>query len=105
MSTTTYKVDSQGRNVIDKGVGAILDYTFDWATWLGSDTIASASVVADADSGVTVGLVTYSPTKVTAWISGGTANKVAHLTCHVATAGTPSRTEERSIYLNLVKSR
>lgn len=62
----------------------VLDYTWNWATWLGDDTIASFLI--SASSGITVGQTAASDTAVTAWLSGGTAETSYTITCRITTA-------------------
>jgi hypothetical protein len=71
-------------STVQKGPTEILDYIFDWKAWLGSDTIASATVT--ADTGLTVVSTTYSTTSVTTWISGGTVDTDYVVTCTIVTA-------------------
>jgi uncharacterized phiE125 gp8 family phage protein len=58
-------------------------FVFDLANRLGTDTIATASVVA---SGVTLGTVAHDATNVTCRLSGGTEGSIALATCTVVTA-------------------
>mgnify|MGYP003491741341 FL=1 len=75
---------------------AVLDYSWDWADWLGADaiashtvTVAAGDVVKDSDS--------RTATAVTAWLSGGTDGTRARVTCHITTAA--GRQDDRTIYL------
>jgi hypothetical protein len=80
-------------NQFVKDPSAVLDYAWDWATWLGVDTIAESTVT--AGSGLTLDSSSNTTTKVTAWLSGGTAGVEYDVTCRVVTAG--GRTDERTI--------
>lgn len=82
-----------------KDPDAILDYQFDWATWLDSDTISSYTITVN---GVTLDSDSNTDTAVTAWISAGTAGAVATVACEIVTAG--GRTDERTIKL-LIENR
>lgn len=73
---------------------AVLDYQFNWATWLDGDTISSYTVTVD---GVTLDSDTNTSTTVTAWLSGGTLGARAYVTCQIVTAS--GRTDERTIKL------
>lgn len=75
---------------------AVLDYTLDWSTWLGDDTIATATW--SVPSGVTLASSSATTTTATAWISGGTVGEAYIATCHVTTVG--GRQDDRSIRLN-----
>ena len=71
------------RNFV-KDPDAVLDYEWDWAAWLGADTLASHPVTAEA--GLTVDTSEAPPTAVTAWLSGGSVGMSYAVTCHVVTA-------------------
>ncbi len=76
-----------------KDPDAVLDYTFNWASWLGTDTIASSTVT--AEDGLTVDSKSQTSTAVTAWLSGGTAKESYSVTCHIVTAA--GREDDRTI--------
>lgn len=81
-----------------KDPSAVLDYEFDWAAWLGSDTISSHTVT--AATGITVASSTATSTAVIAWLSGGTAGQAYTVTNRIVTTG--GRTDERSITLQVI---
>lgn len=76
----------------------VLDYLYDFAPVLGTDTIASATVTA-APAGLTIAPTgkptTNTTTTVTAWVAGGTLGVTYTVTFRVVTAG--GRTIEQSI--------
>lgn len=77
---------------------AILDYEIDWAAWLpAGDTIIAAAWT--ATTGITMDSSTFTDTKATVWLSGGTENATYNLTCHIVTAA--SREDERTIRLTV----
>ncbi len=77
-----------------KDPDAVLDYQWNWATWLPTgDTIASATVT--AETGLTVDSDSNTATVVTAWLSGGTVGESYGVTCRVVTAD--GRTDDRTI--------
>lgn len=76
-----------------KDPDAVLDYDWDWATWLGSDTITSSTMTAEA--GITLDSSSNTTTLATATLSGGTAGKQYEVTNRVVTAG--GRTEDRTL--------
>ena len=79
-----------------KDPDAVLDYQWNWATWLPTgDTIASATVT--AETGLTVDSDSNTATVVTAWLSGGTVGESYDVTCRVVTAD--GRTDDRTITL------
>ena len=86
-----------GRYEIPKDPNAVLDYVFDWTKWLAShtpvDEIASHST---SQVGVTVASSSRSGALVTVWISGGTLNQPASVTCRIVTTG--GRTEDQTLH-------
>ena len=84
-----------------KDPDAVLDYAFDWNTWLASGEIISSRVVT-ADTGLTKVSDSESSGIVTAWLSGGTAGTSYNVACKIVTSD--GRTEERSITV-LVRER
>ena len=55
----------------EKSPASVLDYSFDWSSWLASGQTVSTSTWT-ADSGMTIDSDTKSNTKTTAIVSGGT---------------------------------
>jgi len=76
---------------------AQLDYTINWADWLGSDTISTSTWT--VESGLTEGTKTSTSTTATIWLSGGTAGQTYSVTNRIVTAG--GRTDERTITLKV----
>ena len=84
-------------NYFPKDPAAVLDYEFDWSTWLTEgETIASHVVTV---SGVNLDSTTASTTSVVAWVSAGTAGTKATVACKITT--TASRIDERTITLGV----
>lgn len=83
---------------------AVLPYAWDWTAWLaaeGSDTIAAATVAVVGD-GLTLAddpPVAVTTTRVTAWLSGGTAGDDVDVRCHITTDG--GREDERTITIKV----
>lgn len=78
---------------------AVLDWKFDWTTWLSTDeTITSHEVTVD---GITLDSTDADTTSVTAWLSGGVANTRAQATCHIVT--NMGREDDRTIYIQIVE--
>jgi hypothetical protein len=73
----------------------ILDYTINWATWLGSDTIASS--IWSVPTGLTQVTASNSTTAATIWLSGGAAGSTYIVTNQIVTAA--GRTKEDSIII------
>lgn len=80
-----------------KDPDAVLDYEWDWATWLAGDTIASHTIVIDptGDDALTLDSSSASTTAVTAWFSSGTVGTSYTATCHIVTAA--GREDDRSM--------
>jgi len=75
----------------------VLDYTFDWATWLNGDTIASDTVT--VDTGLTKDSDSNDTDSVTVWLSGGTAGTAYKVSSKIVTAA--GRTAERTIIITV----
>lgn len=76
---------------------AVLDYTFDWSSWLAvSETISSAVTTV---TGATKDSASNSTTAVTVWVSGGTVGTPATVECKITTSA--GRTDERTITLRV----
>lgn len=77
---------------------AVLDYKWDWSTWLPTgDTISTHTIT--APTGLTVASSANTTTTVTAWLSGGTAGNTYSVACKIVT--TQGRTDERSILVQV----
>lgn len=70
--------------IFTKSVPGILDFTIDYASWLGVDTISASSWAADA--GITIDSDTNTTTTATAVISGGTAGRKYEVVNQITTA-------------------
>ena len=77
---------------------AVLDYEIDWAAWLpAGDTITATTWT--ATTGIAMVSNTFTDTKATVWLSGGTENVTYNLTCHITTAA--GREDDRTIYVRV----
>lgn len=83
----------------DKDPQAVLDYTFDWTTWLNGDVIAGVPVVT-VQTGLMLNSQTNSTTRVTVWLSGGTAGTSYTVACRIMTAA--GRTDERTVLVRVL---
>jgi hypothetical protein len=84
-----------------KDPASILDYVFDWSTYLGTDTISTSSwSVTPSGLTITSPAATNTTTTATVWASSGTVGVIYILTNHITTAG--GRTEERSFEIQVV---
>lgn len=75
-----------------------LDYTEDWADWLGSDTILTSTWVVGA--GLTGGAESNTTTLATIFLSGGTRGASYVVTNQIDT--NQLRTAERSFLLRII---
>lgn len=79
-----------------KDPAAVLDYKFDWSTWLPTgDTISTVTITAATGITVDSSSITDGDTSVTVWLSGGTAGSYYTVACKIVTA--QGRTDERTI--------
>ena len=77
---------------------AVLDYAFDWSSWLAtSETISTTTIT--ATEGITVDSDSESDGVVTVWLSGGTAGEDYVIDCKIVTNA--SRTDSRKITIKV----
>ena len=85
-------------NQFDKDPDAILDYKWNWSSWLeAGETLSTYAITVSA--GLTNPESTFNSSAVTAWITGGTVGTVETAACLIETNS--SRTDERTIYLDI----
>jgi hypothetical protein len=77
----------------------ILDYSIDFADWLGTDTLAT--VTWTVPTGLTKGSQSNSSTVALVWLSGGTAGATYEVLCRITTAG--GRTHDKSVKLRVAE--
>jgi len=87
-----------------KDPDAILDFHFDWTTWLvNGDIIVTSQIIASA--GITVGdgviapLPSNTTTNTTFWLAGGTAGKPYTVTNRITTS--QGRTDDRTMTIRI----
>lgn len=80
-----------------KDSAAVLDYGYNWALWLGTDTIVTSTWV--VETGLTKGADTHDTTTTTVWLSGGTVGESYLVTNHIVTTG--GRTDERTFSVSV----
>lgn len=83
-----------------KDPAAVLDYKFDWSSWLASGETISTRTVTPA-TGITVdsSSITDTNTSVTVWLSGGTAGTEYTVACKIVTSA--ARTDERTLTIQV----
>lgn len=62
----------------------VLDYSIDWSSWLGEDTLTSAQW--SSDDGVTLESSSITDTSSVVWISGGESDTVYAIKCVIETS-------------------
>jgi hypothetical protein len=82
----------------EKDPQAILDYSIDWTSWLGLDTIQTSTWM--VPTGITKPSDSLVGALATVWLSGGTVGTSYIVTNRVVTAG--GRTDERSITVRVI---
>ena len=84
-------------SIFYKDPDAVLDYNFDWSSWLDDtpETISSHTIT--VESGLTKDSDSESSGIVTAWLSGGTAGQRYKVECEITTS--ESRTDERTMII------
>jgi hypothetical protein len=76
-----------------KDPDAVLDYVFDWSTWLASGETISTSAIT-VESGITKNSESNTTTTATVWLSGGTEGSRYKITSRITT--NQGRTDDRS---------
>lgn len=76
----------------EKDPNSVLDYEWDWSSWLDTDNISQVSLV--ATGGLVIDSSTIGDGIVTVWISGGTVGTQGMVTCSITTS--EGRKEDRS---------
>jgi hypothetical protein len=81
-----------------KDPAAVLDYKFDWSSWLeAGETISTRTVTAGAGLTKDSDSITDAGESVTVWLSGGTAGQFYTVVCRIVTS--LARTDERSLVI------
>ena len=84
--------------IFTKDPDAVLDFKFDWSSWLGgAETISSHTIT--TQTGLTKDSDSESAGIVTVWLSGGTAGEAYTVACEITT--NESRTDERTIIIRV----
>lgn len=81
-----------------KDPDAVLDYKWDWSSWLqGGETISSS--VFTVTAGLTVNSTSNTTTTATVWLAGGTAGLVYSVGNRITTS--LGRTDERTVQIRV----
>lgn len=87
-------------DVFDKDPSAVLDYKWDWSSWLAAgETITTADVDLPPDGLTLDREVGHDTTSVTAWLAGGTVGKNYRVTAHITTSA--GREDDRSLTIKV----
>ena len=89
-----------------KDPDAVLDFLFDWSSWLASgESIDSHTVTVTCADEETPTLLVDSTSETSgiifAWLSGGTAGYVYDVTCHMTTDNATPRTDDRTMKVRI----
>lgn len=85
-----------------KDPDAVIDITFDWSNWLGDIGSAAISDISFTLNGLNSIGTFYDDTKATVFISGGVVGVASTIACKIKTNTTPSRTDERTVYIDIL---
>lgn len=89
------------RLIYPKTAAELLDYGWDWSSWLGVDTLLSSAWIVDA--GITVSGQSNDESSTKLWLSGGDLAIRYRITNRVTTLA--GRTAERSFWVRIVEVR
>lgn len=78
---------------------AQLDYGWNWADWLGTDTITTSTWALLPSTAATIVVSTHDATTTTVWLSGGTHGQTLKARNRIVTAG--GRTDDRTITIEI----
>jgi len=82
-----------------KDTSAVLDYQFDWSSWLDTEEIIISSDVT-VDEGLTLSDKVDGDTTVIVWLSGGTDAHTYFVNCKITTSD--SRIDEKFMIISCV---
>jgi len=76
-----------------KDPDSTLDFSIDWADWIGTDTISLSKWIIPGD--LTITNQSNSSTKATVWLKGGVAGKTYYVVNRITTSG--GRVDDRTL--------
>jgi hypothetical protein len=82
-----------------KDPGDILDYAFNWTSWLGASETISSSTWTATPTGITIGSNTFTTTQSTVWLSGGVEGSVYYVKNQIVT--NQGRTVDRTMTIRV----
>ena len=86
-------------NLFEKGKDALLDYTADWTSWLGSDDIDTVSWIVPV--GITETASSNNTKIAIIWLEGGTLNVIYSVICRIVTDA--GRKDDRTMLFKIVE--
>lgn len=89
---TTYKKDPN----------ATVDFKVDWTAWLATVSDAISSVEWVVTGGLVVEDSSFTANTATAFVSGGTEDETATLTCRITTSSVPPRVDDRTLNIKII---
>lgn len=87
----------------DKDAQAVLDWAFDWSSWLQAGESISGTPTVTVDAGLTKDSQSNTTSVVTVWLSGGTVGNTYKVACRIVTNSSPARTDERTIAIRVTE--
>lgn len=88
------------QSTYQKDPSAVLDWIFDWSTWLATgETITARTVTVATGLTKDSDAITDASKKVTVWLSGGTAGQSYTVACAITTSS--ARIDERTITIRV----
>jgi hypothetical protein len=85
-----------------KDPDAVLDYTYDWSSFLADGEVIVEHEIFLSGDDITLDVSTADNTTVTVWLSGGIVREYYYITCRITTD--QGRVDNRSIWI-LIKKR
>ena len=82
-----------------KDPDAVLDYLFDWSSWLSVGEAISSHTITISGTGLALDSSSENSGIVTAWLSGGTLGTVYSVSCEITTDA--GRTDERTMHIRV----
>lgn len=89
-----------GNSTFEKDPNAILDYTFDWGSWLADNETILTSIMT-VGVGITKGSSSKNGTRTKVWLSGGAVGTTYGITNRITTS--EGRVDDRTIYIKVAE--
>lgn len=89
-----------GVHMPPKDPDAVVDYDFDWTSWLQAPEVIASFVIVAA-TGIVVDSSQNLTPKVRVWLSGGTPGIEYSVACKITTDSVPARVDERTMIIQV----